>query len=271
MSYAKHWCFTLNNYNEEDRKAILAWEHTSYCIVGKEVGDSGTPHLQGYVRFKTKKRFTALKKLLPTAHWEVAKGNPRQNYEYCSKEGDFEETGELPISKAGKTCQERYAHAWQCAVEGNLDDIDPDIRLRHYRTLQQVMCDHMEPIPRLPETSGMWIFGPTGSGKSTLARKIGEEAGGYYLKACNKWWDGYAGEDVVIIEDIDPNHACLGHHIKLWCDSHDFIAEKKGTSIRIRPKKVIITSQYPIEAIFTDYETQQAIARRCEVQFVAAR
>ena len=241
-------------------------------VVGKEVGESNTPHLQGYVVFDKKKSFAFTKRLLPTAHWEQKsrKSTPLQASDYCKKDGDFVELGTLPQT-CGETARERYAHAWRCAVEGNLEDIAPDIRIKHYRTLQQIACDHMPALPRLPETSGMWIWGPTGSGKSTLARSIGEEAGGYYLKACNKWWDGYAGEDVVIIEDIDPNHSCLGHHIKLWCDSHDFIAEKKGTSCRLRPKQVIITSQYSIEQIFTDVETQQAIARRCKVQFVDAR
>lgn len=267
MSYAKNWAFTLNNYAEEDFDAILNWEHVSYVIAGKEVGESGTPHLQCYARFKTKKRLTALKKLLPTAHWEVAKGTPRQNRDYCSKDGDFLEVGDIPKT-AGETQRERYAHAWECATRGDLDDIAPDIRIKHYRTLQQIASDHMVSHARLPDTSGMWIHGPTGSGKSTLARKIGEESGGYYLKACNKWWDGYAGEDVVIIEDLDPDHACLGHHIKLWTDSHDFIAEKKGTSCRLRPKKVIITSQYSIDEVFHDRETQSAIKRRCEVKLV---
>lgn len=271
MSNAKHWCFTLNNYNEADREAILSWDKVTYVIIGKEVGESGTPHLQGYICFEKKKRLTGLKKLLPTAHWEVRKGTVQQAADYCKKDSDFEERGTLPISRAGSTQQERYQHAWDCAKADNLDEIDPDIRIRHYRTLQQIAADHMIPSQRLPTTTGMWIYGPSGSGKSTLARQIGDEAGGYYLKLANKWWDGYCGEDVVILEDLDPKHECLAHHLKLWCDCHDFIAEKKGTAIRIRPKKIIITSQYSIEEIFNDVRTQQALNRRCEIQFVDAR
>lgn len=64
--------------------------------MGKEVGEQGTPHLQGYIALKdAKKKFRPL----PTfavkrddknaMHFERAKGNRRQNYFYCSKEGDF--------------------------------------------------------------------------------------------------------------------------------------------------------------------------------------
>ena len=60
MAQSKYWCFTLNNYTDEDVDGVDAWEY-DYVIFGKEVGDNGTPHLQGYVECKTKKRLTWLK------------------------------------------------------------------------------------------------------------------------------------------------------------------------------------------------------------------
>ena len=41
-------CFTKNNYEESDIDALLAEERFSYVIFGLEVGEQGTPHLQGY-------------------------------------------------------------------------------------------------------------------------------------------------------------------------------------------------------------------------------
>lgn len=263
MSRQRHWCFTLNNYTEDERTAILAWECT-YVIIGREVGESGTPHLQGYVRFPAAKRLSSMKKLSPRAHWEAAKGSPAQNRIYCSKDGDYEERGEIPKT-SGEATKQKYEHAWQMAKQGNLDDICAELRIKHYRTLQKIAMDHMTALPSRDECTGMWIHGPSGTGKSTLARSFSDN---YYLKACNKWWDGYQGEDYVIIEDIGPEHACLGHHLKLWCDKWDFIAECKGSSIRIRPPHIIITSQYSIEDIFIDQQTRAALTRRCEVKLV---
>lgn len=48
-----------------------------------------TDHVQGYVSFKNQRTFTAVKNFLPRAHWEKAKGTERDNYKYCSKEGNF--------------------------------------------------------------------------------------------------------------------------------------------------------------------------------------
>jgi len=92
---AKNWCFTLNNYSSEDEVLVNALypEKGSYVVVGLEIGDSGTPHLQGYVQLVKKARLTALKKLLPRAHWEMSKGTPCQAAEYCMKDGNYKEYG----------------------------------------------------------------------------------------------------------------------------------------------------------------------------------
>lgn len=87
---AKHWAgCTLNNYREEDKASFVANIRplATYYVYGEEVGENGTPHLQFMVSFVTKKRLTACKKLLPTAHWEIkATGSTfKQASDYCKK------------------------------------------------------------------------------------------------------------------------------------------------------------------------------------------
>jgi len=67
-----------------------------YLVFGKEVGDSGTPHLQGFVKFRERKRLQQVKQLLrnDTVHCEVAR-HVVQAAEYCKKDGEFQEFGEL--------------------------------------------------------------------------------------------------------------------------------------------------------------------------------
>ena len=93
MSKNRNYVFTTNNYTSTPpfHSAMR------YLVFGKEVGESGTPHLQGYVVFNTQVSFKSCQKYLETgSHIEVAKGNHNQAITYCKKDGDFEEFGEIP-------------------------------------------------------------------------------------------------------------------------------------------------------------------------------
>ena len=81
-------CFTLNNYNEVDWNTIIHRYTSSMLLcVGKEVGENGTPHLQGYVEFKNPKKWQTVKNLFPRSHLEKARGSRQDNIAYCSKSG----------------------------------------------------------------------------------------------------------------------------------------------------------------------------------------
>jgi len=79
------WAFTYNNYDEIIIKNIKAWK-VNKMIVSKEVGESGTPHLQGAVTFNICTSFKTVSTLLPKAHWEVALVSDGC-FNYCAKEG----------------------------------------------------------------------------------------------------------------------------------------------------------------------------------------
>ena len=84
-------CFTFNNYTNIEYHKIVEIcndRNYKYCI-GEEVGENGTKHLQGYMEFSSPKTFATLKKLLPKAHIEKAKGTRKQNLTYCKKDGKF--------------------------------------------------------------------------------------------------------------------------------------------------------------------------------------
>ena len=93
MARAHRWCFTVNNYTEETVHKIKEWltEKTcKYAIVGREVGEqTKTPHLQGFINFHQKLRFTTLKNKIHDGHYEVARGTDEDNKKYCEKGGDL--------------------------------------------------------------------------------------------------------------------------------------------------------------------------------------
>lgn len=94
-------CFTSNNYtNLEYVKIIEICETRNYLYcIGEEVGEQGTKHLQGYLEFKSPKTFATLKKLLPKAHIEKAKGSRKQNLTYCKKDGKWKSNFPVPLDE----------------------------------------------------------------------------------------------------------------------------------------------------------------------------
>ena len=103
MSNAKNWCFTLNNYTADDlefydnlcEKIPL---EISYLVIGKEIGESGTIHLQGFIQLVKKKRFAQVKILLGgRCHLESMLPNSTAfaASTYCKKDNDYKEWGQL--------------------------------------------------------------------------------------------------------------------------------------------------------------------------------
>lgn len=84
----RKWCFTLNNYTENDFTQIHKFfdSKRAQYIIGDEIGEQGTKHYQGYVEFRNGVTMERLKKINERIHWESTRGSREQNIIYCSKE-----------------------------------------------------------------------------------------------------------------------------------------------------------------------------------------
>lgn len=93
------YCATLNNYSPED-VAYLRTPNSklSYIIVGHEVGENGTPHLQIYFQLSKQTKFTTIQGWegpWSRMHFEAARGTSKEASDYCKKEGNFFELGQM--------------------------------------------------------------------------------------------------------------------------------------------------------------------------------
>jgi hypothetical protein len=96
MAQSRFWCFTLNNYTSDELEHLDCWcaeEYVEYAVLGREVGESGTPRIQGNLQFVARKRIGSLRGRIARAHFEVARC-PAQAAEYCKKDGEYSEFGE---------------------------------------------------------------------------------------------------------------------------------------------------------------------------------
>lgn len=135
---SRKWCFTWNNYTDEEYGTLAHTFQACQYIFGKEVGENGTKHVQGFVEYKNPVDFTKMKKLLPKAHIEKAKGTLKQNFEYCSKEGNYVSNMDFrtPMEKIAQQCLEaEYKDVvwkdWQADLIKKIDE-KPDKRKIHW-------------------------------------------------------------------------------------------------------------------------------------------
>ncbi len=94
---SKRWCFVLNNYTEDEINSLVP-KFREYCkkyIVAKEVGEQGTPHLQGFFEFHTKRRPIGVFNNI-RLHFDKARACDLDQVIYCSKEGSVIEKYGLP-------------------------------------------------------------------------------------------------------------------------------------------------------------------------------
>lgn len=294
MSQARRFCFTWNNYPEDVREILWAqWEDrgsriVDYYIYGKEKGESGTPHLQGYVEFKSGMRFDTLAKRLPGVHWTKVDGSAKQNIAYCSKgvqsKEEWEEHGtdgphyglSAEIYTFGKPKEQGKRVDIKDAmkdIENGMDEMSfiethTDVACRYNRTMDRyrLLCEKKR-SRGYNKKEVIVLWGDSGTGKTRKA--VEENPDAFILRETSTgyWWDGYDGEEVVIIEEFlgqVPLCQLLG-----WLDGYSCQVAVKGGTKLLMAKKIIFTSNVdPMDWYKgVDERRREAFRRRIDSSF----
>ncbi len=254
--------FTWNNWTEASIAHLAkVAEKAVYLVYGKEVGEKGTPHLQGYIYYKSPKLSRVVHKKLGCCWTEPARGTSQQNTEYCTKDGDYKIFGKEP-AQGERTDLSAFVETVKESDEKLGEEVllcDHFALVARYPQFVDRVMRHYHPPESLDGLDNLWYYGPPGTGKTTAACALDE----YYIKAPNKWFCGYADEPNVIVEDIEPKHAfSISWFLKIWGDIRPFTAQVKGSSMFIRPKRIIVTSNYSPAEMGWDEVTKKAIERR---------
>ncbi len=235
-------------------------------VVAQELHQDGGTHFHAYVKFRgdgvAPKDVLKFKWVDRTAKAESCRSTAAV-MKYCKKDGDFI-TNIANLLTYGKNKMKKMTeflleHGVNKAVE------DGEVSIRGVKRLRQDVSDfklHELAVEPTIHCKGIWIHGPTGAGKTTAAL---QRYPGCFRKPPTKWWDGYEGQEVILLDDLRKENAkFIVYYLTQWMDRHAPPAgEVKGGNMPLPFKWFVVTSQWSIDEIFDEPRDRDAIERRC--------
>ena len=275
MSRFRSVCFTLSNYTDEDVTRLQSYGNAAsveYIVFQRERGANGTPHLQGYISCKNGKPLDRWKRFIgERAHIEKARGTGQQNRDYCTKDETREagtlifEWGSLPAqgSRGDLVAVAELVHAG--CTEREIFEREPESFIKYSSGIKRAIL--LTQGVRNWKTRVLWYFGPTGTGKSRSAIEQFPEA--YWKPGSTKWWDGYDGQQSVIVDDYRRDLCTFSELLRLF-DRYPLIVEFKGGSCHFLARTIVITTPRDPRATWdgrTEEDIQQLERRIEEVKY----
>lgn len=250
---ARTWCITAWKEPVYDSKQM------KYLIYGKEFCPKTQKlHYQTFVYYHNAKTFSAMAKKWPGDHFVVMDGDIDENIAYCSKDEDYKEFGKPP--EQGKRV-DLLELAEEVRNGRSVDDIcmeNPNAYHVYGRTLNKIEDICLRNKYRTTMTKGTWYWGETNVGKSHEAFKDFTPNSHYVLPKDKGWWDGYKGQETVIINDF-RGHIPYDEMLQLIDKWPHWVSRRGREPIPFTSKHVIITSPLTPEEVYHNREEHDNI------------
>lgn len=254
---SRGFCYTLNNYNQKEVE-ILENLECEYHIMGYEKGEKGTPHIQGYFYFKNARSFRATMKILTRWKLFIAKGSAEENFNYCSKQGEYKEFGKIPKQGERSDLKKITDEILEGKQVNTIAIDNPNLYHQYGRTLNKIEDLRMRQQYRTEMTEGIWYYGPTGVGKSHRALKDYTPETHYIIPEDNGWWDAYTQQETVVINDF-RGQIRYGEMLQM-VDKWPYFVKRRGREpLPFTSKKVIITSSLPPDETYYNRNAEDKI------------
>jgi len=259
----RNMCFTINNPDVDSDKARLEALPVAYCVGYAEVGDSGTPHIQGYCEFTKQVKFSAIVGALEgRAHIEPRRGSRAQAVDYCRKgEQPHAEWSERGTAGPAYGLNAKKLFEWGVAKEqGKRSDLDgvvadlvcgkrlseiaeanPIQFIKFSKGIQAYHSAVEKPRDKHTPLEVEVYYGPTGTGKTWQALLQSDPENVFkYSITCATWFDGYDGHHTVVFDEF-RGQLPFGMFLQLT-DVYPLKVQVKGGFREWKPNKIIITS-----------------------------
>lgn len=256
---------------------FTAWEHPRidkgddrviYYVYGREkCPDTGKTHWQGFLQVKNALSLNAIKAIIndedDETHIEKMRGTAKEASDYCKKDGKIHEYGEIRGGKQGD--RNDLKRLKEGVKEGKtMKLMDEDINSATSIKFVENYSKYWGPV-RKWKTIVIWYYGATEMGKS---RDAFEEAGEdvYVCMETSQWWEGYDGQNNVIIDDFRADFSKFHYLLKLF-DRYPMRVQIKGGSKQFVANKIWVTCPYHPSKVYKERNKEdiQQLLRRIDV------
>ena len=249
-SRLRHCCGTINNPDGSELAAIASWGQLSYSVVGSEVGESGTPHLQFYFEFKQQVLLSTLKKKISKkAHVEVRRGTQLQASDYCKKDGIYVEKGEMAVLNPGRRSDIELCR--EMVLQGHsLKEIA--LVASNYQALR---CAEklISILEKNRDVSPVRVIWASGEGAKEKIFDHMDDVSSVYVPLSLHNWDGYDSEDVVYLELPEKSTIRATREIERYLDRYPFRVKTGFGSRQARYHTIYISTPCPNDLVNCSY------------------
>lgn len=247
--------FRITDYNcTETRKQFYRDLDKMRMALAMEIGKKKErPHLQIFITFKRTYGFKSLKTILgPETHFEASLCSD-WNYELKDMKYELQD-----FRKQGSR-SDRDATIEILTSGGGMRDVcTKHFNYQLYRTAEKWLT-YMEAPREIQDIDIRWYHGSSGSGKTrSVYKEFGTEV---FCPITYKWWDGYDGQEVILIDDFRKDY-CKYHELLKLLDEYPYRVEFKGGSRQMKAKTLVLTCPFHWKDTYSTREDLFQLERR---------
>lgn len=259
MGKSRNYCFTAWDMDlfspslQMDSKIV-------YFVMGNEkCPETKKSHIQGFMNLKNPvangKKILMDMGFSKSVHIEVSKGSPYDNFLYCSKDGDFHEWGTRPSGQGRRSDLDNV----KSIVKSGGSMVDIIEKSSNYQSLKmgEFLFKYLEKPRPVEPIKVLWLYGASGTGKT---KYVYDNFGTEVFRPVNeKWWEGYDGHKVVLLDDFRPEFCSFVRLLQLT-DIYPFKVECKGGSRHVQYHTIIVTAPCDASTMW-EHETKEALVQ----------
>lgn len=240
-------------------------KYASYFLLSRETGvnDPENPyeHIHAFVQLRRSQTVSwVLERVGVGINVQPRRGTCEQAMEYVMKDGDFYQEGQVVEREAGQGARTdliKFVEDCKTESDASLWSLHPNTMVRYNRVpdkVREAFSQHRTKVTKMT-----WIFGPSGCGKTLYVQ---QKWPALYIKDKTQWWNGYTGQEVVLVDELNQNLIHYDQLLELG-NKTPLRVQVKGGYVNFVAELVVLISNIPPQVVYqTELQNNDALLRR---------